>query len=203
MPVTDSKERTSEERQRHIRELQEKLQRIAGGPVPMGFSGDCPDEIRERFLESVVAFEEAEPVALFDELTRMGLQMPAPEDMDDVLLNSKLWEIIRCMSLLGAHLHSTDHLSDRDLYRRLWTDILREPTVLMPHNQDFAEHIDIIGTGSEEDIQLYLKFYADEEARQQWAEDFRDSSIPPPETPPFDRDRPLPQAPNENPRPVS
>jgi hypothetical protein len=203
MPVTGSKERTSEERQRHIRELQEKLQCIAGGPVPMGFSGDCPDEIRERFLESVVAFEEAEPVALFDELTRMGLQMPAPEDMDDVLLNSKLWEIIRCMSLLGAYLHSTDHLSDRDLYRRLWTDILREPTVLMPHNQDFAEHIDIIGTGSEEDIQLYLKFYADEEARQQWAEDFRDSSIPPPETPPFDRDRHLPQAPNENPKPVS
>ncbi len=94
MPVTGSKERTSEERQRHIRELQEKLQHIAGGPVPMGFSENCPEEIRERFLESVVAFEEAESVTLFAELTRMGLQMPAPEEMDDVQLNSKLWEVI-------------------------------------------------------------------------------------------------------------
>ena len=203
MPVTGSKERTSKERQRHIRELQEKLQHIAGGPVPMGFSENCPEEIRERFLESVVAFEEAEPVALFDELTRMGLRMPAPEEMDDVQLNNKLWEIIRCMSLLGAYLHSTDHLSDRDLYRRLWTDILREPTVLMPHNQNFAGHLDIIGSGSEEDIQLYLRYYADEEERQRWTEEFTGDPVPPHEPLPFDRDRLLPQAPNENPRPVS
>jgi hypothetical protein len=203
MPVTESKQRTSEERQRHIRELQEKLEHITNGPVKMGFSEDCPEEIRERFLESVLAFEEAEPVALFDELAKMGLQLQAPEEMNDVQLNSKLWEVIRCMSLLGSYLHNTDHLSDRELYRRLWSELLREPSVLLPHNQNYAEHIDIIGTGSEEDIQLYLKYYADEEARQHWAEEFTDDPIPPHEPPPFDRDRLLPQAPNENPQPVS
>ena len=117
MPVTESKQRTSEERQRHIRELQEKLEHIANGPVKMGFSEDCPEEIRERFLESVLAFEEAEPVALFDELTKMGLQLPAPEEMNDVQLNSKLWEVIRCMSLLGSYLHNTGHLSCK-LFKR-------------------------------------------------------------------------------------
>ncbi len=203
MPVTDSKERTSEERKRHIKELQERLQRIAGGPVSMGFSEDCPEEIRERFLESVLAFEEAEPVALFDELTKMGLQLPAPDDMDDAQLNNKLWEIVRCMSLLGSYLHNTDHLSDRELYRRLWSETLREPSVLMPQNQNYAEHIDIIGSGSEEDIQIYLKYYADEEERQRWAEEFPGDPVPPHEPPPFDRDRLLPQAPNENPQPVS
>jgi hypothetical protein len=203
MPIAGSKERTSEERQRHIRELQERLQRISGGPVSMGFSEDCPEEIRERFLESVVAFEEAEPVALFDELVRMGLQLPAPEEMDDVQLNEKLWEIIRRMSLLGSYLHNTDHLSDRELYSRLWSETLREPSVLMPQNQNYAEHIDIIGSGSEEDIQLYLKYYADEEARQHWAEEFPGDAVPPHEPLPFDRDRLLPQAPNEKPQPVS
>ena len=203
MSVTDSKQQTNEERQRHIRELQERLQRIAGGPVSMGFSEDCPEEIRERFLESVVAFEEAEPVALFDELGKMGLQLPAPEEMDDVQLYNKLWEIIRCMSLLGSYLHNTGHLSDRELYRRLWSELLREPTVLLPHNQNYAEHIDIIGSGNEEDIQIYLKYYADEEERQHWAEEPMAGPIPPHEPLPFDRDRILPQAPNENPRPVS
>jgi hypothetical protein len=203
MPVPDSKQRTSEERRRHIRELQEKLQRIAGGPVSMGFSQDCPDEIRERFLESVVAFEEADPVPLFDELIKMGLRLPAPEEMDDVQLHDKLWEAIRCMSLLGSYLHNTDHLSDRELYRRLWSELLREPTVLLPHNQDYAEHIDLIGSGSEEDIRIYLKHYADEEERERWAEDFAGDAIPPHEAPPFDRDRLLPQAPNEIPQPVT
>ncbi len=197
MPVPDSKERTSAERRRHIKELQERLQRIVGGPVSMGFSEDCPEEIRERFLESVLAFEEAEPVALFDELTRMGLQLPAPDEMDDVQLNAKLWEVIRCMSLLGSYLHNTDHLSDRELYSRLWSEALREPVVLMPHDQDYAEHIDIIGGGSKEDVRIYLKHYADEEARQSWAEEFAGDPIPPHEAPPFDRDRLLPKAPNE------
>ena len=203
MPVPDSKQRTTEDRRRHIRELQEKLQRIAGGPVSMGFSQDCPDEIRERFLESVVAFEETDPVPLFDELIKMGLRLPAPEEMDDVRLHDKLWEIIRCMSLLGSYLHNTDHLSDRELYCRLWSELLREPTVLLPHNQDYAEHIDLIGSGSEEDIRIYLKHYADEEERERWAEDAAGDSIPPHESPPFDRDRLLPQAPNEIPQPVT
>ncbi len=203
MPIADPKERTSEDRQRHIREMQEKLQRIAGGPVSIGFSPDCPEEIRERFLESVLAFEEAEPVPLLDELAKTGLQLPAPDGMDDVQLNGKLWEIIRCMSLLGSYLHNTDHLSDRELYSRLWSELLKEPTVLLPHNQDYAQHIDVIGSGSEEDIQIYLKYYADEEERQHWAEEFPDDPIPPHEPPPFDRDRLLPQAPNEKPQPVS
>ncbi len=60
MPVFDSRARRREARNRHIEELKEKLELIAGEPVPMGFSEHCSDELKERFLESVVAFEEAE-----------------------------------------------------------------------------------------------------------------------------------------------
>ena len=34
---------------------------------------------------------------------------------------------------------------------------------VMPDNPDFAYHIDIIGSGSEEDMSLYLRYYADDE----------------------------------------
>jgi hypothetical protein len=62
----------------------------------------------------------------------------------------------------------------------------------MPQDPNFSQHIDIIGGFSEEDIQLYLKYYADEEARQRWVEQFPTDIIPDHVTPPYDRDRHLP-----------
>jgi len=55
--------------------------------------------------------------------------------------------------------------------------------------------IDLTGSGSEEDNQIYLKYYADAEHRIQWALDWPDDIIPDHENPPFDRDRHLPQSP--------
>jgi hypothetical protein len=159
----------------------------------MGFSEDCPDEIHEKFLENVLAFETAPQTPLFDALVKNGIQLPAPQEVDDARLAATLWDVIRGMALFGAYLHSTDHLSDRELYHRLWAEILREPTVLMPEDPNFTQHIDIIGGCSKEDIQLYLKFYADEEARQRWVERYPSDVIPAHETPPYDRDRHLPR----------
>ncbi len=183
-----------ERRKRHIEELRERIDRLAGGKADIGRSATCPDEIHEKFLESVLAFEEAGQVTLFEELVRSGLQLPPPDQLDEQSLSSKLWEVIRGMAFLGAYLYNTNHLSDRELYDRLWTEVLREPTVLLPANAGFAEHIDIIGSGSEEDIQLYLRYYADEEERRRWADHWPDSAMPDHESPPFDRDRLLPQA---------
>ena len=56
-------------------------------------------------------------------------------------------------------------------------------------------HLDLVGSGSEEDIALWLKYYADEETRVQWARDFPDMVVPPHENPPYDRDRQLPKPP--------
>ena len=184
-----------EKRQKHIQEMEEKLDRLAGGKADMGVSVTCPDEIHEKFLESVLAFEEAEQVTLFEVLAKGGLQLPPPDQLDDERLGSKLWEVIRGMALLGAYLHNTNHLSGRELYCLLWAEVLREPTVLMPVKPDFAQHIDIIGSGSEEDIRLYLRYYADEEERRCWAKDWPDDTVPGHESPPYDRDRLLPRAP--------
>ena len=79
------------------------------------------------------------------------------------------------------------------MYERLWNHLLREPVTLMPDNPDFACHIDVIGCCSQEDLQIYLKHYADEETRKQWARDSPDDVIPAHEDPPYDRDRYLPE----------
>ena len=184
MSTHDRSETKYQARRDHIEQLKEKVVQLSGSPDNVFISPDCPDEITEKFLQQVLAFEEREERSLW-----------APPDLDDGELNTKLWEVIRAMSQLGHYLHNTDHLSDCELYRRLWQETLREPTTMIPENPNFACHIGMISTGSDEGIDLYLTHYADEEAREQWQQDFPDDLIPPHEDPPYDRDRLLPRAP--------
>ncbi|MBN1942904.1 MAG: hypothetical protein JW849_06375 [Phycisphaerae bacterium] len=45
-------------------------------------------------------------------------------------------------------------------------------------------------------IYLHIKYYANEQERQQWAKDFPLDEMPDRETPPYDRDRLLPKHPS-------
>jgi hypothetical protein len=76
-----------------------------------------------------------------------------------------------------------------------YNDGLREEAVLFPENPSYAYIIDLTSSGSDEDNQIYLKYYADEEHRNQWALDWPDDPMPDHENPPYDRDRTLPQSP--------
>ncbi len=51
-------------------------------------------------------------------------------------------------------LYRTDHLCDRELYTLLWDGLLREETTIMPPDPDNACHLDVIGSGSEEDVEI-------------------------------------------------
>lgn len=184
----------AEKRKRHIREMREKLERHTGQPASL-FGSTGWSESDERFLEYILAIEEVDAIPLFDALVKGGIDMPEPDSMDDAGLSAKLWQVIRGMALLGHYLDHTDHLSDRELYRHLWTEVLREPTSLLPGNPYFACHIDILGGWSDDDTQLYLKYYADEDDREDWAANWPDGTIPAHEQPPYDRDRLLPGPP--------
>jgi hypothetical protein len=89
-------------------------------------------------------------------------------------------------------LESTDHLADRALYSWLWHDALREE--LMGFGLPFGNcHLDVLGGGSEEDIILRMRYYADEKERADFAAEFPDFPMPARERAPFDRDRHLPK----------
>jgi hypothetical protein len=156
-------------------------------------STDDPKDLKEAFLDYVAAYESREPRPLLDVLAESGVTLPAPGELDDSQIGAKLWELIHALSLVGTFLHNTDHLSDRELYTELWNEELREPTVLMPEDTAFAWHIDMVGSGSPEHLNLYLKYYADERERRSWRKEWPDDEIPDHEDPPYDRDRRLPQ----------
>jgi hypothetical protein len=179
-------------RQEHIQDLQRRAEEFVSGELEFFESEEMSDELREEFWERVVAFKETEWITSFELLVQGGMDLPAPEELDDSQLTDKLWEVIRGLAMLRMFLYNTDHLSDRELYEELWHEVLREESPAMPGNENSACHIDLVGSGSEEDNELYLRYYADEEDRQLWAIDWPDDTIPVHERPPFDRDRHLP-----------
>jgi len=67
--------------------------------------------------------------------------------------------------------------------------------VLFPENPSFVYGLDVLGSGSDEDMQLYMKYFADNAHRKRWAKEFPDFEMPPHQDPPFDRDKNLPKAP--------
>jgi len=175
-----------------IAKLREELKKLGGST--MSFEA-MPADMEEEFLRHVLEYETAEPISLLRLIENSGLQITAPEDLDESNLTTRLKEIIERMATLGAYVLHTNHLSDRGLYEYLYNDGLREEAVLFPENPSYAYMIDLTGSGSEEDNQVYLKYYADEEHRKQWTLDWPDDPVPDHEDPPFDRDRHLPQSP--------
>lgn len=175
-----------------IARLRDEIEKLGGSAISVE---DMPADIEEEFLRHVLAYETAEPISLFQLLENAGLCLPTPADLSDEQITRKLQETIERMASLGAYILHTDHLSDRALYEYLFNDGLREEAVLFPENPSYAYMLDLTGSGSEEDNQTYLKYYADEDHRKQWSADWPDDVIPEHEDPPFSRDKYLPKSP--------
>ena len=186
----DRDKRTPEDK---IEDLKRRAEELCGGEMEIANLDDYPAEIEEAFWEHVVGYEEAPWTTHFQQLENAGVSLPAPDSLKDEELTEKLWEVIQKLALLHVFIGDTDHLSDRELYTHLWTESLREETKAMPMDANCAWHIQMLGSGSEEDTHLYLKYYADEDWRRRWHNDWPNDLIPEHEDPPYDRDRLLPK----------
>ena len=180
------------DQEERIAKLRQELEKLGGSAMSLEA---MPADMEEEFLRQVLEYETAEPISLFRLLENSGVEIPSPDQLDDPALTLKLKEIVERMASLGAYVIHTNHLTDRELYNYLYVDGLREEAVLFPENPSYAYMIDLTGSGSDTDNQIYLRYYADEEHRKRWAQDWPDDPIPEHEEPPFDRDRFLPQSP--------
>lgn len=179
-----------DDQETRIAKLRRELEKLGGSTVTLEA---MPADMEEQFLRHVLEYERAEEISLLQHLENAGLEIPAPDQLDQTALTAKLDEMIQRMATLGVYLLNTNHLNDRELYEYLYHNALREDAVLFPENPSYAYMIDL--TGSDEDTQTYLKYYADEEHRKQWARDWPDDPLPQHEDPPFNRDSSLPQSP--------
>ena len=188
-----AKPKAEHDRGKRIEDLKRRAAELCGGEMNVGGLDDCPAETEEAFWEQVVDYEEAPWTTHFQQLETAGVSLPPPDSLNDEELTAKLWEVIHKLALLRVFIEDTDHLSDRELYTHLWSNSLREETKALPPAANSEYHIQMLGSGSEEDNRLYLKYYADDAARQHWQEEFPNDPIPRHEDPPYDRDRLLPK----------
>jgi len=137
------------------------------------------------FLASMLAWEQA-PVLPIYRWFDPELRPPRPDSLNDKDLPHILGEIIRKLFQKRIVLDFTDHLSDRQLYTMVFRDILpaREKKIDWPSSW---LHWDC--TGPSGDPEVWLRYYATEEEREEWAETYR-QPLPPPLPPPFPRDLP-------------
>jgi len=169
-------------------ELKNEVLDLVGGQMYVDESDDIDPAIAVQFWENVAAYERAPRGTLLGQLKQIGVSMPPADTMSDELLSLRLWEVIDALISLGVCLEDTDHLSDRELYNVLLSNLLTEEVTLMPGNSGYAFHTSPIGSGSEEDMYVYHRYYASEESRLSWLEQFPDDVMPPREVPPYDRD---------------
>ena len=189
-----SRELGKADRRIRIERLKKEVEEVSGGEmVTSGSEEDEHSPIVEEFWERVLEFERTPRGTRFSQLHKAGVALPLPDSLADAELHEKLWEVINKLAELRVFLYHTDHLSDRELYTRLWDDLLREESMIMPLGPDSACHMDVIGSGSEEDIEIGLKYYDDEEERALWRARSPEDPIPDHQDPPYDRDRHLPK----------
>ena len=166
------------ERKQQIEELEAEL-RTRGASFHVG--DDFDEEMRESFLRHVLAFEDQPETTIRAQFAASGYD--APQD---------LWTLIGRLAELNIVIERTDHLDDAALCEFL-LGFLDEPLHLL-NDPGTIMHVDLIGSGSDEDNALFLRYYASDEEREHWMRELPNATLPPRERPRHDRDRLLPTA---------
>ena len=150
------------------------------------------DRDYQEFARKMALFENGPTTTQFEQLTSAGVELPDPDAIADVDVRAKLWQVLAELANVRTYLDHTDHLGDRELYATLWRDVLREDVPAIDEI-GFNQCVNLLSNGGAEETLPYLKYYADDEERQQWMKDFPDDVMPERADPPYNRDCLLPR----------
>lgn len=163
-------------------QLRDELEPYFDESVQLVNVRNMPTQAENEFLASMLEWERA-PVLPISRWFRPELRLPPPDSLEDSHIHELLWDAIRKLYSKRIVLEFTDHLSDRELYRLVYRDILpslekrieRSHTYLHWHCLDATQETDV-----------WLRYYATEEEREGWAEE-SDEPLPPAEPKPYPR----------------
>jgi len=141
-----------------------------------------------EFLASMLEWEQA-PILPIYRWFEPELRLPRPESLNDEDLHQILWDVIRKLFQKRIVLDFTDHLSDRELYRLVYRDILPSREKKLDRATNYL-HWDCTGPSGDPDV--WLRYYASEEDREEWADCYY-QPLPPRE--PLPHPRQLPREP--------
>jgi hypothetical protein len=136
-----------------------------------------------EFLSGMLDWEisPAEPIARW---FVPELSIPTPERLNDEQLIQVLDNVVEKLFEKKLILDFTDHLTDRELYTLIYRDILPLREKNLRHRDGFVHWDCSCG-----DIEIWLRFYASDNEREQYQE-CTGEFLPPKEVPPHFRDMP-------------
>lgn len=143
---------------------------------------ELPTPLENEFLASMLEWERA-PVLPICKWFEPELVIPQPDSLKEGELHKVLWETINKLFEHRIALDFTDHLSDRELYLVIYRDILPSPEKKLASPDNYL-HWDCADVGG--DAEIWLRYYASDEDRRNWAEEFQ-ADLPPAELPPYPR----------------
>ncbi|MCC7085478.1 MAG: hypothetical protein IT427_10765 [Pirellulales bacterium] len=149
---------------------------------------EVPTPVENEFLASMIAWERAPILPIFQWFSP-ELRLPSPDRLNDDEVHEALWNTIHKLFESRIVLDFTDHLTDRELYTLIWRDILPSPEKKIENSSSYL-HWDCSDASG--DAELWLRYYASPEEREQWDEE-SSVPLPPHEDPPYPRN--LPRAP--------
>jgi hypothetical protein len=188
--MSDSRPSPSDEVEQLLRnaELRDELERYFDESISRVNIQYLTLAAENEFLASMLAWEQA-PVLLIYRWFEPELRLPRPEVLSDADLHAILWDVIRKFFQKRLVLDFTDHLSDRELYCLIYRDILPAREKKLDHMSNYL-HWDCTGPNGDPDV--WLRYYASEEEREEWAECYHQ---PLPERDPAPYPRKLPREP--------
>lgn len=161
--------------------------------LPGEDASSAPTDTMDAYFKQVDAYVEGRGATSAQRLIERGVLLPAPDSMDDETLHAKLAELIDALAAQQTYVHTTNHLSDRELYTDLWSRSLNETSMNLAGIPGASCNIDMLGGCSEEDMRLQLIHYAKPRDRAREAANWPEHEIPAHVPPAFDRDRHLPK----------
>lgn len=169
--------------------LVERIREL-GGEVGVS-PGEDPPATELEFLERVLAWETRPRSSNREWLKRQGLEFFPSFACDDARLARELSRLIQALATARVFLYNTNHLSDRELYERLISEVLPAQCPDGARTEDDGFHWDF--AGGDGDMDVWLQYYASPRERREWQQDFPGDVLPSRKRAPFDRDRHLPQ----------
>jgi hypothetical protein len=137
---------------RKRRERDEAIDRLAASGLERGSTVD------RSFWAMVYDFEHAPTTTNLKQLNEIGVQVPPSGSLADDELVIQLWEVIRGLGRLHVYLTNTNHLTDRQLYERLESEVLVEEIRDVAAADGVQEWIDM---ATMEETETFDKYYND------------------------------------------
>lgn len=162
--------------------LRDELEPYLDESVELVNVRDMPTRDENEFLASMLEWERA-PVLPISHWFNPVLSPPPLETLSDVDLSPVLWDTIHKLFSKRIVLDFTHHLGDRELYTLICRDILPSLEKRIERTRTYLHWLCL---DPDNDVDVWLRYYATEEERQGWASE-NDRPLPPAEKPPYPR----------------